>query len=127
MKHISEVMQEAISPKEQVLTVWKPSENGSLSTVTKGVQMWNLENPEPIKQALRYAFTLVGLRGQNLPDEYEKEILIKFIVTKYGGHTAAEIRLAFEKAVSGELDIDATCYENFSVLYFSRIMNAYRK
>jgi len=53
--------------------------------------------------------------------------LIQFIQKNYGGHTPDEIRLAFDLAVSGELDVeDVKCYENFSPLYFAQIMNAYR-
>lgn len=73
---------------------------------------------------------LVGLRANNLPDDLEKTVLINFIQSNYGGHTIAEIRLAFELAINGQLELkneEITSYENFSVLYFSRIMNAYQK
>jgi len=94
-----------------------------------GNKIAEINDPELISQALRYVMVLVGVRAANLPNAHEKAILINHIVNHYGGHTAEEIRLAFEKAVSGELELkneDITCYENFSVLYFSRIMNAYR-
>ena len=70
---------------------------------------------------------LVGVRAQNLPNDHEKTILVNYIKKNYGGHTAEEIKLAFEKAINGELEVDATCFENFSVLYFSKVMNAYRE
>ena len=67
------------------------------------------------------------MRANNLPDDLEKQILINFIQSNYGGHTVSEIRLAFELALNGQLEItEVKCYENFSVLYFSSIMNAYR-
>jgi hypothetical protein len=72
---------------------------------------------------------LVGVRGQNLPDEAEKAVLFNHIIQNYGGHTSEEIRLAFDMAVSGKLGLpfdEVKCYENFSCLYFSTIMNAYR-
>lgn len=69
----------------------------------------------------------VGLRATNFPNALEKEILLKHIQENYGGHTVAEIRLAFEMAIAGKLEVDANCYENFSCLYFSNVMNAYRK
>lgn len=79
---------------------------------------------EELKQCLRYVFELIGLR--KLPSGELKEFLHAFIRQQYGGHTAAEIRLAFEMAVTGKLDVDPVCYENFSPLYFASIMNAFR-
>ena len=67
----------------------------------------------------------VGLRGNNLPIEEEKYVLLKFIKSNFGNQTPQEIVLAFEYAVAGKFKIDAKCYENFSCEYFSRIMNAY--
>jgi hypothetical protein len=80
---------------------------------------------EEIKQALRYAMLFVGLRGNNLPSEEEKYVLLKFIKSNFGNQTPQEIVLAFEYAVAGKLNVDAKSYENFSCEYFSRIMNAY--
>ena len=74
----------------------------------------------------------VGLRATNLPNDLEKLVLYEHIVTNYGGNRLNEIVLAFDFAIKGELAdgdgvvIDANCYENFSCLYLSRIMNAYR-
>lgn len=70
---------------------------------------------------------LIGLRAANFPEEHEKLILVNYIKKHYSGHTAEEIKLAFEKAVAGELELDeVNCYENFSVMYFAKVMNAYR-
>lgn len=84
-----------------------------------------------IKEALRYAMVKIGLRSQNWPQDEEKSLLINHIRREYGNHTVAEIRLAFDMAISGKLDFlsgeSVNCYENFSCLYFSSIMNAYRK
>lgn len=68
----------------------------------------------------------VGLRSSNWPDEEEKAILIHHVITNFGGNTIKEINLAFDMAIAGKLGIDANCYENFSCLYFSTVMNAYR-
>lgn len=80
-----------------------------------------------LKECLRFCFMLVGLRDKNLPDDIEKAFLISFIREHYGGHTASEIRLAFEMAITGKLPVEANCYENFSAAYFAGIMNAYRR
>lgn len=80
-----------------------------------------------VKETLRFVMMKIGVRGANLPGEIEKLVLIQHIQTNYGGHALDEIKLAFEMAITGKLDVDATCYENFSCLYFSNIMNAYRQ
>lgn len=113
----------------QALPVSTPSEDGkSFRVAIRGMKICQLKNPEPIKQALRYAVVLVGLRAANFPNDEEKRVLIEYIQNYYGGHTAAEIKLAFEMAVAGKLNVEqVSCYENFTPLYFSSIMNAYRE
>lgn len=84
-----------------------------------------------IKEALRYVMVKVGLRSANWPQDEEKALLIAHIQTEYGNHTVAEIRLAFDMAIAGKLELlygeSVNCYENFSCLYFSSILNAYRR
>lgn len=70
----------------------------------------------------------VGMRANNLPSKEEKAVLIAHIYQSYPGNTIDEIRLAFDMALRGELDLktdDVKCYENFSCAYFSQVMNAY--
>lgn len=87
---------------------------------------------ERLKQVLRLVMVKIGLRSSNWPEDEEKKILIAHIIENYGGHTASELKLAFEMAIAGKLEdaegktVSATCYENFSCHYFSLIMNAYR-
>ena len=84
---------------------------------------------EQIKEVLRYAMILVGIRANNMPVEIEKQVLIGFVRKKYAGHTIQELRIAFEKAVAGELSLkpaEVNPYENFTCEYVGRIMRAYR-
>lgn len=84
---------------------------------------------DTIKESLRVVMVKVGLRAQNWPNDLEKIILIQHIQENFGGNTVDEIRLAFDMAITGKLDIDSdsvNCYENFSCAYFSKIMIAYR-
>lgn len=105
----------------------KPLPNGKFELAIQSPRIAQLDI-EPLKQALRYAMVLVGIKANNVPNDREKAVLLQFIQTNYGGHTPDEIRLAFDLAVSGELDLDdVRCYENFSPLYFATIMNAYRR
>lgn len=84
-------------------------------------------SPEALNSILRRVMMLVGLRAANLPSREETQILRAFIYKKFGGFTLEEIQLAFEKAVAGELECEANCYENFSAQYFGQIMSAYKK
>lgn len=91
---------------------------------------------DELKNVLKFVMIKIGLRSDNWPSDEEKGVLIDHIIKEYGGHTCKEIKLAFEMAIAGKLTeynskgnlvtVDAKCYENFSCLYFSQIMNAYR-
>lgn len=82
---------------------------------------------EEIRQALRYAMVKIGLRGANFPTGIEKFLLIRHVHENFFDNTVDEIRVAFDWAISGRIDEDYNCYENFSCAYFSRIMNAYNR
>ncbi len=84
---------------------------------------------QDLENVLKFIMIKVGIRAENFPCPEEKMILIDHILSSYGNHTIAEIRLAFDMAISLKLSLPAkevVCYENFSCLYFSKIMNAYR-
>lgn len=69
----------------------------------------------------------IGLRAQNFPSKEETAILINHILKRYAGHTVTEIDLAFDLAMDEKLNLkEVSCFENFSCLYFSSVMNAYR-
>jgi len=89
-----------------------------------------MKQPEPtLREVLRYCMVKVGLRAANFPEGAEKTLLLNHIYENYGNHTPEEIRLAFDLALSAKLGLDTSdikCYESFSCLYFSTIMNAYR-
>lgn len=80
-----------------------------------------------VKDTLALVMVKVGLRAANIPNDLETAVLLSHIATEYGNHTCEEIKLAFDLAIAAKLDLkDVSCYENFSCLYFSTIMNAYR-
>lgn len=106
---------------------WKPYESGSTVTILKAQSKIPIRrrSEEDLKEVLRYVMVLVGLRGNNMPTDEEKYVILNFIRLNFGNQTPEEIRLAFEYAISGKFEIDAKCYENFSCEYFGRIMKAY--
>ena len=87
---------------------------------------------QQVAEVLRKVMMKIGLRAANLPTEIETLVLYEHIVEHYGGHRLNEIPLAFDMAIKGGLCdnngevVEAVCYENFSCIYFSKIMNAYR-
>jgi hypothetical protein len=105
-----------------------PSKSGewSVSKAIKARRIF-LCTDEEIEEALKYAMLLTGIRAQNMPQKEEKVVFINWIRNNYMTHTCEEIKLAFDMAMAGKLDIeDAKCYENFSIEYFGRIFHAYR-
>jgi hypothetical protein len=84
---------------------------------------------EEVKQALRYIYMVIGLKGQDYPTGEEKALLHAFIFKNYGGHTPGELRLAFDLAIQQQLNLkpeNVVCYGNFSIAYLCMIMEAYR-
>ena len=108
---------------------WLPLEigKGTANLIIRAQSTGNIRaRPEnDLKQVLRMAMLMVGLRGANMPTDEEKFVLLAFIKSNYGNQTPEEIAIAFEYAVAGKLNTDCKCYENFSCEYFGRIMNAY--
>lgn len=108
----------------------KQSKNGDIIAAARhsGIVISQLTNDEPIREAIRYAMVLIGIRAQNMPQGIEKDILIDFVKRNYGGHSSLEIKIAFDLAVNGTLDIEKVeAFENFSCQYLGKIMSAYRK
>lgn len=101
------------------------NEEQSLQVAVQGQRILN-SSIEEIKQVLRYVMIKIGLRASNWPGEEETAVLIQHIVFNFSSHTIDEIKLAFDMALTGKLNADPNCFENFSCLYLSGIMNAYR-
>lgn len=87
----------------------------------------NLDNDEPIRQALRYVFALVGLKAENFPSEIQKAVLIDFIQTDLKDFSPDEIKIAFRLAVNGQLNVEINHFQNFSALYIANVFNAYKE
>lgn len=111
---------------------WKQPVSGEEGSFIKALDKRpiNKSTIEELKQVLRLVMVKVGLRANNFPTDGEKEVLLEHIITNYGNHTPEEVKLAFDMAIAGKLELEdkeVTCYENFSCLYFSKILNAYRR
>ena len=134
MEHISKIIQ-TVKPNLALQTQeLKPCVNGETQKLALAVQSKTIKECsfEEVKEVLRKVMMKIGMRAANLPNELETLVLFEHIVTNYGGHRLNEIPLAFDFVINGELAdkdgevIDANCFENFSCLYFSKVMNGYR-
>ena len=99
-------------------------------TALKGAKIKTLPDND-LKACLKFVMLVVGIRTATIAamDDIEKQVLISFFRKNYGNHTTEEIKLAFEKAVARELNLEekqVSAYENFTCEYVGRIMNAYR-
>lgn len=114
-------------PKELIRPV-----SGEIMALSNALQSPQIRSchTDDIGKVLRYVMIKVGLRANNWPVPEEKAVLLQHIYDNYGGNRLEEIKVAFDLAVSGKLNLkrdDVKHYENFSCLYFSTIMNAYRE
>jgi len=141
MEHISQAMGKlnmelkAAENKEQVPLVQELSSNGVLchekkvlEEIASGVRI-SIAPVSDMEAALRWCMLKVGIRANNLPGQEESLILFHHIVSYYGGHTIGEMKLAFDMAIAGQLELEdkeVNPYESFDCRYVSRIMNAYR-
>lgn len=70
---------------------------------------------------------LLGLRGDKLPTKPEVEYMVNMLQEDYGNLPIGELDLAFELMVKGKLDENPETYQNFSVLYLTRMLSAYAR
>ena len=80
---------------------------------------------EDIKSSLRYALIKIGIKNNQLPDDFEKAILIEHVRQHYKFLSVSDIRRAFDLASAGKLDEDPNPYGTFSCVYLSKILNSY--
>lgn len=98
----------------------------SLAAAITSPPIWACTVDE-LSKALRLVMVKIGLRSQNWPADEEKVVLLNHIIKHFGGNRLDEINLAFDMAMAGKLEVNINCYENFSCVYFSSIMYAYRR
>ncbi len=66
------------------------------------------------------------MRKQQYPTPEEDLFNVAFIKKNFGHKTPDEVIEAFELAVTGKIDVDVKHYDQFTLPYFCKIMNAYR-
>ena len=82
-------------------------------------------NTNKLEQLMAYLYTLCGF--EKMPSETQDMVLISFIRSNFSDITMDEIKLAFELGVSGETGVNMKHYHNFNSIYFSDVINAYKR
>jgi hypothetical protein len=81
-----------------------------------------------LSQKFGIVYWMIGLRPKHFPTAEQDQFLFNYIRTNYPNKTVNELIIAFDKAINGLLDIDdIKCYDQFTLEYFCRIFNSYRR
>jgi hypothetical protein len=102
--------------------------NTPIAGIQKAIQSKTIFDAElhEIGQRLAKIYIIVGLRTQHFPSKEIDLFIIQFIKNNYPTRKLDELVVAFEMAVKGELDLeDVKVYDQFTIEYLCRIMNAY--
>jgi hypothetical protein len=70
---------------------------------------------------------ILGIKGDKTPSKPEIAYMIDMLQKDYGNLPIGELDLAFELMAKNKLDENAETYQNFSVLYLSRMMSSYAR
>jgi hypothetical protein len=70
---------------------------------------------------------ILGIKGDKAPSDPEIAYMINMLQTDYANLPIGELDLAFELMAKNKLDENPETYQNFSVLYLSRMMGAYAR
>jgi len=106
-----------------------PDLNMPIDIIKKASQTIKISeiNDAELAKQLSVIYFMIGLRPQHFPTTEEDKFLFAYIKTNFGHKGIQEMFLAFDLALKGKLDIeDIKVYDQFSIEYLMRIMNAYR-
>ncbi len=70
---------------------------------------------------------ILGLRGEMIPTPPEVNYMVDMLQKDFANLPIGELDLAFELMAKNKLDENPETYQNFSVLYLSRMMGAYAR
>jgi len=99
----------------------------AIQTILKGKLISEASDSEISKELLKIYF-IIGLRPQHFPTKEQDVFIFQYLKAKFGHKTLEELYLAFDLAINQKLDLeDYKVFDQFSIEYLVRIMNAYRK
>ena len=97
-----------------------------VSTMKKTEKLKNSQTASII-EVITKGMLLLGLKGDKLPSMPELQYMVNMLKEDYGHLPIGELDLAFELMVKGKLDENPETYQNFSVLYLTRMLSAYAR
>lgn len=80
-----------------------------------------------VMDILAKGLMILGIKGEKIPTIPELDYMTNMLQTDYGNLPIGELDLAFELMAKNNLDENPETYQNFSVLYLSRMMGAYAR
>ena len=80
-----------------------------------------------VMDILAKGLMILGIKGEKIPTIPELDYMTNMLQTDYGNLPIGELDLAFELMAKNKLDENPETYQNFSVLYLSRMMGAYAR
>lgn len=80
-----------------------------------------------INAVLLRIYTLIGLRPEAYPSKLASEMNLSYIKQVYRNYHIRELLLAYELAIFGKIDAEVNPYDQFSIAYLAKIMDAYRR
>ena len=80
-----------------------------------------------ISAVINKGMLLLGIKGDKLPTQFESTYMVQMMRQDYPNLPLGELDLAFELMAKNKLDENPETYQNFSVLYLSRLMTSYAR
>ena len=117
-----------ITTKNHLTNRFRVGENAKMIAISNSVKIKDIpvdDQINKISQVLKYVFTLIGLKGENLPSKVEKVVLMNYIIDNLSHFSIEDIRLAFELGVKGTFKANMTHFQKFSSIYLCDVLNAY--
>ena len=80
-----------------------------------------------VLEVIAKGLMILGIKGDKVPTKPEITYMVDMLQKDYANLPIGELDLAFELMAKNKLDENAETYQNFSVLYLSRMMGSYAR
>lgn len=100
-----------------------------MQEITQAKQTMKLKDchSNKVLEVILKGLMILGIKGDKTPTKPEMAYMIDMLQKDYGNLPIGELDLAFELMAKNKLDENAETYQNFSVLYLSRMMGSYAR
>ena len=80
-----------------------------------------------VLEVMAKGLMILGIKGDKAPTKPEITYMVDMLQKDYGNLPIGELDLAFELMAKNKLDENPETYQNFSVIYLTRMMGAYAR